>query len=438
MSIQPPASNDPTTLVAPTGAISAAAPMPGEAPQSPPPTRALLPGILATALTLFATYGGLIAILLPTQIALLDEQNKVANLAIVSTVSFVFTLFAQPIVGAFSDRTRSRFGRRTPWMVGGALIGGVFLLGLGSLTSLVWIAVFWVIIQVSLNALQGPLSALTPDRFPREKRGAASAMFGIGSQIGMTVGIMLAGALAANIGVGYSAFGIAVIVVTLLFVLVNRDWSSKEAAVPTWSWKQFFAGFWINPRKHPDFAWAFAARFLLVLGYFVVTAFQLYILTDYIGMPLGEAQGAVVTLTLVAFVPTLIAIGLSGWWSDRIGRRKVFIYAASVIMVAGLAAPLLMPNMTGMIVMSIINGVGFGLYMSVDAALMTEVLPGGGAAAGKDLGILNVATNIPQALSPAIAGVIIASFGGYPVLFVFGIVAVIAAALVLIPIKSVR
>lgn len=438
MSIQPPASNDPTTLVAPTGAISAAAPMPGEPPQSPPPTRALLPGILVTALTLFATYGGLIAILLPTQIALIDEQNKVANLAIVSTVSFVFTLFAQPIVGAFSDRTRSRFGRRTPWMVGGALIGGIFLLGLGSLTSLVWIAVFWVIIQVSLNALQGPLSALTPDRFPREKRGAASAMFGIGSQIGMTVGIMIAGALAANIGVGYSAFGIAVIVVTLLFVLVNRDWSSKAAAVPAWSWRRFFAGFWINPRKHPDFAWAFAARFLLVLGYFVVTAFQLYILTDYIGMPLDEAQGAVVTLTLVAFVPTLIAIGISGWWSDRIGRRKVFIYAASVIMVAGLAAPLLMPNMTGMTVMSVINGVGFGLYMSVDAALMTEVLPGGGAAAGKDLGILNVATNIPQALSPAIAGVIIASFGGYPVLFVFGIVAVIAAALVLIPIKNVR
>ena len=89
------------------------------------------------------------------------------NLALVTTVSFVFTLFAQPIVGAFSDRTRSRLGRRAPWMLGGAVVGGVFLLGLGSLTSLVWITVFWVIIQVALNALQGPLSAITPDRFPR-------------------------------------------------------------------------------------------------------------------------------------------------------------------------------------------------------------------------------------------------------------------------------
>ena len=76
--------------------------------------------------------------------------------------------------------------------------------------------------------------------------------------------------------------------------------------------------------------------------------------------------------------------------------------------------------------------------MACDTALMTEVLPGGGAAAGKDHGILNVATNIPQAMSPAIAGLIIGVLSGYPALFVFGIVCVIAAALVLIPIKSVR
>ena len=131
-------------------------------------------------------------------------------------------------------------------------------------------------------------------------------------------------------------------------------------------------------------------------------------------------------------------IAVSGWWSDKAGRRKVFIYAASVVMVVGLSMPLMMPNMTGMIAMSIINGFGFGLYMSVDAALMTEVLPGGGAAAGKDLGILNIATNIPQALSPAIAGLIITYFGGYSMLFVFAIVFSIIAALAIIPIKSVR
>jgi len=429
---------DPASEIAPTGAIRSTAPGPGEPAASPPANRRLLPSLLVAALTLFATYGGLIAILLPSQVLLIDEENKVANLAIVTTISFVFTLFAQPIVGALSDRTRSRFGRRAPWMVLGAVVGGIFLFGLGSLQDILLIAVFWTIIQVALNFFQAPLTAITADRFPRSKRGGASAMIGLGTQLGMTIGIMLAGAFAAQVGVGYSAFGAAVIVVAVLFALVNRDWSSKGASVEPFSWLAFIKGFWIDPRRHPDFAWAFAARFLLILGYFVVSSYQLYMLTDYIGLPLAEAQGAVVTLTLVAFVPTLIAIAVSGWWSDRAGRRKVFIYAASVVMIAGLAMPLIMPDMTGMILMAIINGVGFGLYMSVDAALMTEVLPNEGVSAGKDLGILNVATNVPQALSPAIGGVIITSLGGYPMLFAFAIVFVVLAAVATAPIKGVR
>ena len=387
---------------------------------------------------LFATYSGLISLLLPNQVLAIDEANKVSNLAIVTTVSFIFTLFAQPIVGALSDRTRSRLGRRAPWMILGAAVAAVFLVGLGSLSSIVWITVFWVVIQVALNALQGPLTAIVPDRFPRERRGVASAMVGIGTMVGGAGGVIVASMLAANLGLGYSVFGAAVLVVTLGFVLLNRDSSSKDATIAPWSWKAFLSGFWINPRRNPDFAWAFAARFLFILGYFVVVAFQLYILTDYLRLPVAEANATMVPLSLAGMVTTLVAITIAGWWSDRVGRRKVFIYAATAFMVVGLAFPLVMPNLTGMFIMALVNGFGFGLYMACDTALMTEVLPGGGAAAGKDLGILNVATNIPQAMSPAIAGLLIGVLGGYPALFVFGIVCVIAAAFVLVPIKSVR
>lgn len=135
--------NDPTQPLAPTGLISTTPPGVGEPAASPPANKALLPSMLVSALTLFATYGGLIAILLPTQIALIDEPNKVTNLAIVTTTSFVFTLFAQPLAGAFSDRTRSRFGRRAPWMVMGAVVGSIFLFALGSLTDILWITVTW-------------------------------------------------------------------------------------------------------------------------------------------------------------------------------------------------------------------------------------------------------------------------------------------------------
>jgi MFS family permease len=446
----PAVPDDASGLIDTAGAAGAAGPAPALATAdgpdsgdtagtiSPLARRPLLPSLAITSCVLFATYAGLISVLLPNQVTNLDPANKVGNLAIVTTTSFVFTLFAQPIVGAFSDRTRSRMGRRAPWMIIGVAIAAMFLIGLGTLQSLLWITVFWVVIQVSLNAMQGPLTAITPDRFPRSRRGVASAMVGIGTMAGGTIGVIVAGMLASNVGVAYSAFGIGVLVLTLAFVLINRDYSSKDLVLPPFRWKAFLGGFWINPRKHPDFAWAFAARFLFILGYFVAFSYQLFILTDYIGMSLKQANAEIGIISIFSLVTTVVSVSLAGWLSDKLGRRKAFIYVASVLMIVGLSMPLLMPNLTGMFVMSAVNGFGFGLYMASDTALMTEVLPGGGTAAGKDLGILNVATNIPQALSPSIAALLISVVGGYPALFIFAMVCVACAALVLIPIKSVR
>ncbi|BDZ49798.1 MFS transporter [Frondihabitans sucicola] len=413
-------------------------PIPAESAPAPAVKRTLLPSLAITSLVLFATYSGLISVLLPNQATAIDPAHKVQNVAIISTVSFVFTLFAQPIVGAFSDRTRSRLGRRAPWMIIGTAVAAVFLIGLGNLSSILWITVFWVVIQVALNAMQGPLTAVTPDRFEKSRRGGASAMVGLGTMAGGTIGVIVAGRLAANVGVGYTAFGIGVLVVTALFVVFNRDFSSAQQQNPPFRWRAFFSGFWIDPRKNPDFAWAFAARFLFIMGYFVVFAYQLFILTDYIGLSLGQANVQIGVISLASLATTVVSVLLAGFLSDRLGRRKVFIYIASVLMIVGLAMPLLMPTVTGMLVMSAINGFGFGLYMSCDTALMTEVLPGGGVAAGKDLGILNVATNIPQALSPAVAALLISSSFGYHALFVFGMICVALAAIALVPIKSVR
>ncbi len=405
---------------------------------SPLAGKALLPSLTISWFVLFAAYLGLTSVLLPNHMAAIDEQNKVANFALVTTVASIIAMFSQPIVGALSDRTRSRFGRRAPWMLGGALVGALSLVVLGSLTDLVSITVIWAVMLVSLNALQGPLSAITPDRFPRSRRGIASAAVGIGTLAGATLGVVVAGRIAADLGVGYTMFGAAVFVVTIVFLLVNRDRSSVDAVFPPFRLRTFLAGFWVNPRRHPDFAWAFSARFLFILGYFLVFTYQLFILTDFVGMPLAEANLQVGMLSMAAFVTTLVSTVLAGWLSDRWRRRKVFIYVASAIMIVGLLVPLVLPNMTGMLLMFTIKGLGYGLYMSCDTALMSEVLPGGGTSAAKDLGILNIATNIPQALSPAVAALIIGGLGGYPALFVVAAVCIGLAALALIPIRSVR
>lgn len=405
---------------------------------SPVAGRRLLPSLTVAWFVLFAAYLGLTSVLLPNHMAIIDEENKVANFAIVTTVASIIAMFSQPIVGALSDRTRSRLGRRAPWMLGGALLGAVALLVLGSLQDIFLITIIWAVMLVSLNAMQGPLSAITPDRFPRSRRGVASTAVGIGTLAGATLGVVLAGRIAADVGIGYAVFGGTVFVVTVAFILLNRDRSSVGAVFPAFRWRTFLAGFWVNPRKHPDFAWAFVARFLFILGYFLVFTYQLFILTDFVGMPLAEANIQVGVLSMAAFVTTLVSVSVAGWVSDRLKRRKAFIYLASAIMMIGLLVPLAMPNMTGMLLMFTIKGFGYGLYMACDTALMTEVLPGGGTSAAKDLGILNIATNIPQALSPAVAAIIIGGLGGYQALFVVAAVCIGLAALALLPIRSVR
>lgn len=404
-------------------------------PQSP---RGLLPSLAVLALVMFASYGGLGQVLLPNQLLAIDPAHKVENLALISSASFVFTLLTQPIIGTFSDRTRSRMGRRAPWIVIGGAVGGLLLVGIGSLTSVVWVAVFWIVLQVSLNAVQGPFTAVIPDRYPRSRRGVASAMFGIGTSVGLTLGVVAAGQLADSLGLAYTVFGAVILVGTLLFVLVNRDYSSKgiAPAAPLTA-RTFFGGLWISPRKYPDFAWAFAARFFFILGYFMVLFFELYLLTDYVGLSLKSANATIGLLAVASLITTLFSVVAGGIISDRIGRRKIFVYIASVFVAAGFVIPLLLPSVVGLVIMSAVSGVGFGLYTACDTALMTEVLPKEGATAGKDLGILNVATNLPQALS-TVAGGILISVIGYRGLFVFGIVFVILAVFALRPIKSVR
>jgi MFS family permease len=90
-----------------------------------------------------------------------------------------------------------------------------------------------------------------------------------------------------------------------------------------------------------------------------------------------------------------------------------------------------------MIAYSFVGGLGFGAYMSVDGALMSEVLPSK-VDFGKDLGVLNIAATLPQTLGPAIAGAIVLIFHGYAALFPIGAVIAILGAIAVIPIKSVR
>lgn len=395
----------------------------------------LMGWIIPANLAIFMIWGAVPGILLPQQVTLiLGEEGKLANFTIIMTIGAFCAMVAQPIAGQVSDRTRSRFGRRAPWIVLGALAGGLALVGLAFANSLVGIIIAWTLVQIAYNFAQGPLSAVMPDRVPLKRRGLFSALSGIGLMVGALGGTIVGALFFNSIAVGYLFFAAFAVIVLTLFVVFNPDYPSTEIQPEPFKFVDFLKTFWVSPTKHPDFFWAFTGRLLLYTGYFAVTGLQLFLLTDYFGV--AQPETVIPMLGLLSLVGILISTIVSGPLSDRIGRRKPFVFASAIVVALGFLLPWMWQDLTAWIIMTFIAGFGFGMFQAVDTALMSEVLPSAKSFA-KDLGVVNIAATLPQTLAPGIAGAIALAFG-YAALFPVAIVLGILGAFAIWPIKSVR
>lgn len=389
---------------------------------------------------LMALYSGVLGVLLPNQIAALSPGNKANNLALMFAVTSVFSTLTTPIAGALSDRTRTRWGRRSPWIAIASLIGSMCLFGVSWQTSFWSLMVLWVMATVAYNSMQPAMTTVIADRFAPETRGVVSGVVGAGMTAGLTAGTVVAGYLAGAQVLAYGLFAMAIAVSSVAFVLINREDSSAAAPARAFSWKAFAASFWISPKEHPDFAWAFAGRFTLYMGYQAVAAYLLYILRDYIGLSDGASNIAIANLAILTLVCLIVSSLVSGFLSDRLQRRKPFVVVSSLIMGCAMVAPLVLPTMTGMWIYAGAIGVGYGMFMSIDMALMTQVLPKSAVGdEGKDLGVLTTAVNIPQIISPVMAAVLLHLFhNNYAAIFIAAILFVFASAFLVAPIKAVR
>jgi MFS family permease len=391
---------------------------------------------------LLTLYASVLGVLLPNQIQNIDPVGKTATLGIIYAITSVFSTLATPISGALSDRTRTRFGRRTPWIAIGATIGGGALMLVPLVEGLVAVTLLWLVATVSLNSMQPALTAIVADRFAPTERGVASGVVGAAMTAGVSAGTIFGGLFASRIGLAYFMIGAAIVVACLMFVVINPEPRVTAPRPAPFRLASFARSFWVNPREHPDFAWAFAGRFTIYMGYQAVLTYLLYILQDHIGFSQSDANTTIARLSSITFVALVVSGLTSGWLSDRLQRRKPLVFAAGLIMAAAVAAPLIAPSLGGMIAYAVLIGIGYGAFMSVDLALMTQVLPKrdeGDDATGKDLGILTTAVNVPQILSPVFAAALLTMTGNdYPALFVVAGGFVLAGAFLVLPIRSVR
>src|SRR6478609_5483146 len=224
----------------------------------------------------------------------------------------------------------------------------------------------------------------------------------------------------------------------LLFAATLRDRRLAKADKPTWSLRQFASTFYFNPRKSPDFGWAFASRLMFVLAYAFLTTYQAYFLLNKIGSAEADAPQQIFLGTVVQSVVLIAASLIGGRLSDRTGRRKIVVLAAAIVYGLAMFAVAISSNFNGFLVGMAITGLGFGMYMAVDLALVADVLPDTDDTA-KDLGVLNIAGALPSSIAPAIAPVILAiSSGSYGVLYPVAGVRAIIGAVAILPVKRVR
>lgn len=378
----------------------------------------------------------LFQILLPNQIAALAPANKVVLLAAIEFVGGITAILGNLLAGALSDRTTSRFGRRRPWIIAGALLSALSLVLLGLAPSILVVASGVILFQFSINIDIASLAALVPDQIPLSQRATVSAFAGLALPVGTVIGLTLISQAFNGAQISYYVLAAALIIVLALFVSLIHDAALPRGIMPPFHLKAFLGSF-VRPLKIRDFSLTLVGRILVIFGYTTMVLFLFYYFQATLHDTSAQATQEVAIFQVLATGVLIVATITSGIISDRLQRRKPFVIAASLILALGLVILALSHTWALALVAAVFIGVGFGVFLSGDLALQTQVLPDR-KDNGKDLGILNTANLLPQILVPIVAGTVISVFGSYATLFIIGAASACIGGILIFPVKLVR
>ena len=402
-----------------------------------------------------AYFGLWVALLTPVVVSLaikvqqVDPQTPARSLSLVLGIGAFLALASNPVFGKLSDRTTSRFGMRRPWLLGGAVAGALALLVVSTAQSIFVVLIGWCLAQLAYNVLYAAITALLPDQVPPGQRGRVSGILGMCQPPALVVGTFLVqlGSGTFWMFMGPAAVGL-VTVIGLVVVLKDDRRQRPDYRPPRYTLREFASSFWVNPRRHPDFGWAFLSRFLLFMGVATLITYQVYYLSEKLGVATAEIPRLVFISAVILNVAIVPASVLSGWVSDRLGRRKAPVFAAALVFAMGCAIVAFAGSFPVFLIGVAVAGFGHGVYVAVDLALVSEVLPDPDNAA-KDLGVFNIAGAAPQSLAPVLASLFLAvplfagggasgEVGNYTALFFAAAIFASLGAFAIRPVKGVK
>lgn len=371
-------------------------------------TPLVLVAYLVLFLAAFIGLAPLFQIVAPLHAAALDAGGKTQILSRAMVWGAITAAVANIAMGAISDRTRSRFGRRRPWIALGALLTVLSYVGIWRSSTpgeFVWALVGF---QLAFNVLMAPLAAVFADRVPISLRSTVSAMLGLSYPLAVALGSSLM-ALGPQYEPGRLALLAGILLGAAAFFLLVFDESSSERQPRAPSSQTGGSGSLLAPFRSRNFATVWTGRLLIATGYALVSIYLLYFVTDAVGWPGRTPERSHAVLTGVAFVSVVFIASLMAVFGTRIVQRQPIALAGAVALCVATVALAIAPSWTVVVFAFAIYGLGQGGYGSVEMGLLADALPTQDNR-GRDMGLNNLAVALPQAMAP-IAAIILEQVG---------------------------
>lgn len=412
-----------------------------------PPLRKVGTGYITWMM--IANFGASLALMVPLSYSL---AVRISDLSpgreellgyVTGSAQFVY-LILSPLIGLWSDRTRSRFGRRTPFLIAGTVLGVVALFGVAAAPTVLLVGLAWIVGMLGWSTAGQAIQNVQADRVPEEQRGRISALTGVTSQIAPVIGIGIAYAVASSTFLVFLVPGIIGGLMLVAFPLFKPEGDSRELVhTGQVTPKNLVASYGFSPREYPDFGWNWLGRFIFFMGLYFNTTFGTFFYAQRLDLPVKEVAGVVAAIGIIGVLAAAGGAIGGGFLSDKLGRRKLFTLIGSAIFVAGAVTEAYAYSLPQLVVGAVLMQLAIAVFSAVDQAIVFAVLPDR-AQAGRYLAVVAFAQRIPSAIAPLIAPLIITigATGGdknYTQLYLSGaVLALVGGLIIKFKVKSVR
>jgi len=367
-----------------------------------------------------------IELLLPLQLDTGDRSGGwiggVVWAGVVLSVGGFIGVVAGPLAGRWSDRTRSRWGRRRPWAVGGSLLAAVGLVLIGAVTGPLAIGAAWIVVSAGISVASAALTAMIADQLPETQRGAASAATSSAQALGVVVGVGTVVLIRLGVFESYLVLAALIAVIGVGTALRLPDEPAHRMLIAPRSMSARRS----SSLRDRDFLWLLSSRVVVNIGNAIGTALLLFFLLHGVRVPAAEAQDDLLLLIVIYTVFVVVSSILTGIVSDRaaadpVRRRRALTVLSAMFGTVWGVVMLVSPSLILTMVASALMGIGYGAYMTVSLALATDLLKDPEDHA-RDLGLVNVSAQLGQLLGPLVGAGLVALVGGFWLMLVVAVV----------------